>query len=237
MHKNAQKVEQKTQTKLFCHYTRLLHGKNYLSQWCFLRNFLTTSKPSRRWITAAKSIGEKGKTKKILKRRSLSRPKTISQNFDFCASPSWNVVKRDASSKKGKLSWCNYIFVQIKANLAEIQPKTTKMSKKHIFRKKLLTRSQWVNNLTRLLPVTVNSTSLCLRSFSCTSSTTIPLPCLLHEHPSSQMLSWVLPCPHILNKRTYFRKLPILPDKGLKYLFALTDNNIFSSCQFWSFCK
>ena len=73
MHKNAQKVEQKTQTKLFCHYTRLLHGKNYLSQWCFLRNFLTTSKPSRRWITAAKSIGEKGKKKKIPKMEKPSK--------------------------------------------------------------------------------------------------------------------------------------------------------------------
>ena len=43
MHKNAQKVERKTQTKISCHYTWLLHGKNCRSQWCFLRSFLATS--------------------------------------------------------------------------------------------------------------------------------------------------------------------------------------------------
>ena len=60
MHKNAQKVERKTQTKLRCHYTWLLHGKNCLPGWCFLRSFLTASKPIRRSITAAK-IKEKEK--------------------------------------------------------------------------------------------------------------------------------------------------------------------------------
>ena len=33
------------------------------------------------------------------------------------------MVKRDASGKKGKLFCCKCIFGQIKANLAEIQPK------------------------------------------------------------------------------------------------------------------
>ena len=32
-------------------------------------------------------------------------------------------AKRDAIGKKAKLSWCKCIFDQIKANLAEIQPK------------------------------------------------------------------------------------------------------------------
>ena len=54
MRKNAQKVEWKTQSKISCHYTWLLHAKNCLSRWCFLRSFLTASKPSRRLITAAK---------------------------------------------------------------------------------------------------------------------------------------------------------------------------------------
>ena len=61
MHKNAQKVEQKTQTKICCHYTWLLHGKNCPSQWPFLRSFLTASKPSRK--------GEKGMAKKNSKNR------------------------------------------------------------------------------------------------------------------------------------------------------------------------
>ena len=41
----------------------------------------------------------------------------------ICACPGQNVAKRDASGKKAKLSACKCIFDQIKANLAEIQPK------------------------------------------------------------------------------------------------------------------
>ena len=55
MHKNAQSVERKTQTKICCHHTWLLHGKSCLSWWRFPRSFLTASKPSRRSITAAKT--------------------------------------------------------------------------------------------------------------------------------------------------------------------------------------
>ena len=54
MRKNAQKVELKTQSKISCHDTWLLHAKNCPSRWRFLRSFLTASKPSRRSITAAK---------------------------------------------------------------------------------------------------------------------------------------------------------------------------------------
>ena len=54
MHKNAQKVERKTQSKISCHYTWLLHCINCSSRWCLLKSFLTASKPSRRSITAAK---------------------------------------------------------------------------------------------------------------------------------------------------------------------------------------
>ena len=66
MHKNTQKAEWKTQSKISCHYTWLLHAKICLSRWCFLRSFLTASKPSRRSITAAKKKEKekKGRRKK-----------------------------------------------------------------------------------------------------------------------------------------------------------------------------
>ena len=47
-----------------------------------------------------------------------------------------HVIKRDASSKKGKLLCCKRIFDQIKANLAEIQPKNHQnVQKKHFLEK------------------------------------------------------------------------------------------------------
>ena len=57
----------------------------------------------------------KGKKKKISK---IEKPKDLghfilqklSQNFDFSACPSQNVVKRDASGKNGKLACCKCIF-------------------------------------------------------------------------------------------------------------------------------
>ena len=64
MRKNAKKVEWKTQSKISCHYTWLLRAKNCQFRWCFLRSFLTASKPSRRSITAAK-----GKEKEEKERR------------------------------------------------------------------------------------------------------------------------------------------------------------------------
>ena len=47
MHKNAQTVDWKTQSKISCHYTWLFHAKICPSRWHFLRRFLTASKPSR----------------------------------------------------------------------------------------------------------------------------------------------------------------------------------------------
>ena len=38
MHKNAQKVERKTQRQTSCHYTLLLHGKNWPPRWLFLKD-------------------------------------------------------------------------------------------------------------------------------------------------------------------------------------------------------
>ena len=55
MHKNAQKVEWKTWSKISCHYTWMLLAKNCPSRWRFLGSFLTESKPSRRSIPAAKT--------------------------------------------------------------------------------------------------------------------------------------------------------------------------------------
>ena len=68
----------------------------------------------------------------------------LSQNFDFCAHPSHNAVKCNASGKKGKLLSCKRIFNRIKANLAKIQPKNHQnVQKTHFFAKS--SRSQWAN--------------------------------------------------------------------------------------------
>ena len=150
MHKNAQKGEWKNQSKISCHYTWLLHAKICLSWWRFLRRFLTTSTRFRRSITTPKrKVKEKkGRQKKFQK---FEKPKDLghfllqklSQNFDFCACPSHNVVKRNAGGKKGKLFCCKRIFVQIKANLAKIQlKKHQSVQKMHFFAKS--SRSQWV---------------------------------------------------------------------------------------------
>ena len=52
----------------------------------------------------------------------MGKPKDVghSQNFDFCACPSHNALKRDAGGKKAKLLCCKRIFDRIKANLAKI---------------------------------------------------------------------------------------------------------------------
>ena len=111
MHKNAQKVEWKTRSKISGHYTWLLHAKNCLSRWCFLRSFLTTSSPVEgRSLQQKEEKRRKGKAKKNSKN-----------------------LKRDAGGKKGKMLCCKQVFNRIEGNLAEIQPK---MSKKHTFCKK-----------------------------------------------------------------------------------------------------
>ena len=121
MYKNAQKVEWKTRRRISCHYTWMLHTKNWLSRWRFLRRFLTVSKPSRRSITAAKAREKEKKEswKKI-------------QNFDFCC-PSHNALKRDAGGKKGELLCCKPIFTRSKVIWPSSSLKITKMSKKRTF--------------------------------------------------------------------------------------------------------
>ena len=139
---NAQNVQRKTQIKICCHHTWLLHGKSCPSWRRFSRSFLTASKPSRRPITVAKTKEKEkkerpkknSKNQKALRRRSLSRPKT--QNFDFCACPSQNVANRNASGKKAKLLSCKCIFDQIEANMAEIKPKNRQNVQKTPFSRK-----------------------------------------------------------------------------------------------------
>ena len=92
-----------------------------------------------------KSKGEK-KIPKIEKPKDLGHflVQKLSWNFDFCTSPSHNVVKRDAGGKKGKLLCCKRIFDRIKANLAKIQLKKHQYVQKTRFLQKI-SRSQWVN--------------------------------------------------------------------------------------------
>ena len=63
------KLSGKLGSKISCHYTWMVHAKNYPSQGRFLRRFLNTSKPSRRSITASKTREKekKERRKKILK--------------------------------------------------------------------------------------------------------------------------------------------------------------------------
>ena len=49
MHKKAQKDECKTWSKISCHYTKLLHGNNWLPLLLFLRSFLTAYVKSPLW--------------------------------------------------------------------------------------------------------------------------------------------------------------------------------------------
>ena len=107
MHKNSKKVELKAQCKISCHYTWLLHGKNCLSRLRYLRSFfLTASKPLP---VEGQSLQQKEKRRR--KRKGVGH--FLVQNFDFCARPSQNAAKGDASGKRGKPSCCKCIFDQI----------------------------------------------------------------------------------------------------------------------------
>ena len=63
--------------------------------------------------------------------------RSITATKDFSARQSQNVVKHDASGKKGKLSCCKCRVDQIKANLADIQPENHQNAPKRVFGKKL----------------------------------------------------------------------------------------------------
>ena len=86
MHKNAQKVEWETDSKISCHYTWLLRGQICPARWGFLRSFLTASKPSRRPITAAKRKEKEKKEKK--KKSKIEKPKDVNHSkFWFLRMP------------------------------------------------------------------------------------------------------------------------------------------------------
>ena len=81
------KIFKKLSEKLRAKFPATTHGYSMV-KFAHL-DFLTASKPSRRLITAAK---RKGKEKEEKKKNS---------KIDFCSCLSPNVVKRDASGKKG----------------------------------------------------------------------------------------------------------------------------------------
>ena len=73
-------------------------------------------------------------------------------NFDFYACPSQNVIKRNASGKKGQLTCCRCLFDYIEACTRLIQSENLqKRSKKCIFGKKPRARARapGVNKLTK----------------------------------------------------------------------------------------
>ena len=67
---------------------------------------------------------------------SLSSPKAIS-NFDFCACPSHNVLNAMLVARKASCCVANSFSTGLKLIWPRSSLKTTKMSKKHIFCKKL----------------------------------------------------------------------------------------------------
>ena len=93
MHRNAEKFDWKTQSKIACDYTWLLDCKPCLYWWCFVGILLSFNQSStvEGQTLQPKDIkkGEEGKVPKKLKNR---KPICRSQNFDFCASPSKNIV-------------------------------------------------------------------------------------------------------------------------------------------------
>ena len=144
MHKNAQNVERKTQTKICCHYTWLLHSKSCLSRWRFLRSFLTTSKPSRRPITAAKRK-EKEKKERPKKIPKIEKPKDVGhfllQKISISAhalvkvSQNAMLVARKPSYGDASAFLTRLKLIWPRSSRSSL--KTTKISKKRLFRKKL----------------------------------------------------------------------------------------------------
>ena len=136
MHEKVQKVEWRTQSKISCHYTWLLHAKNYPSRWCFLRSFLTASNPSRRSITAAKRREKEKKEgrKKIPKFWFLRMLESQCTKTSLLVARRASCCVANAFSTGLKVIW-------LRSSL-----KMTKMSKKALFVKS--SRSQWVKQRT-----------------------------------------------------------------------------------------
>ena len=65
MHKNAKKVEWKTWSKISCHYTWMLHAKNYPSWWRFLRSQSLQQKHEKRRKRKGEKKFQKSKSLKM----------------------------------------------------------------------------------------------------------------------------------------------------------------------------
>ena len=92
---------------------------------------------------AGKKPAKKNPVGKKVGRKSFSGPKT--QNSDFCACPSENVIKCNASGKKGKCRVANAFLTRLKLIWPKSSLKTIKMSKNTFLAKGCA--SQWVNNV------------------------------------------------------------------------------------------
>ena len=73
----------------------------------FSENFELEARPVKGQSLPQK---DKGRRRKGEKRLEPKKPKDLVTNFDFCAYPSKNVVKRSASGKKAMLSCCKCLF-------------------------------------------------------------------------------------------------------------------------------
>ena len=108
-------------------------------------SFLTASKPIRRPITAAKRTEKEKKEfsqQKFKKYKSLTCKDIghfifLSQNFDFYACLSQNVVKRDASGRKASCHVADAFLTRLKLIWPISSLKISKMSKKCVLGKKL----------------------------------------------------------------------------------------------------
>ena len=106
-----------------------------------LKFFLTASKPIRT-VTAVKrkEKGKKEKKKKLEKYKGLTWKDVghfifLSQNFDFFACLSQNVVKRDASGRKASCHVADAFLTRLKLIWPISSPKISKMSKKWVWAK------------------------------------------------------------------------------------------------------
>ena len=105
MHNNAQKLSERLGAKFFATTRDTSIVKIARLDDTFLEVFELQASP-------VKGQSRKPNEKKTRKRKGEKRIKKIenSQNFDFCARPSQNVAKRDASGKKSNLSCCKCLF-------------------------------------------------------------------------------------------------------------------------------
>ena len=145
MHENAQNVERKTQTKICCHYTWLLHVKSRLSQWCFLRSFF--NRKQAQWkakhYSKKERKGEKGKAKKKFQKSKSLKTKVTFSSKNYLKilisvhsrgkmSQNTMLVAREPSCRDASAFLTRLKLIWQRSSL-----KATKMSKKRLFHKKL----------------------------------------------------------------------------------------------------